>query len=100
MSLLLRNGGGAAAGVSHGRAGDLFCLWKYRNCSDQGTRGEIFYLCIAAKANENVRLVLVAEASIEAFTKDFSLQSEEERASSTAFCCNSCLAKGVKRLDP
>lgn len=84
-SLLLQSGGGAAAGVSC--AGDPFCLWKYRNYSDQGMCGEIFYhLCISAKAHGNVRFMLVAEASTEVFAKDFMLQSKEAHACFTDFC--------------
>ena len=96
VSFLLQNSGGAAAGVSRRRAGDFFCLWKYRNLSDQGTRGETFYLCISAEANEKVGFPLVAEASIEVFAKDFPLQSKEEHAYFTDFCCHSCLGQRRK----
>lgn len=89
VGLLLQNGGGAAAGVSCRCAGDLFFLWKHRSYSDPGTCGELFYLCISVKTNENVRFALVAEASTEVFTKDFSLQSKEEHACFTDFCCHS-----------
>ena len=96
MSFLFQNGGGAAAGVSHRRAGDFFRLRKYRNLSDQGMGGETFSLCISAKADEKVRFLLVAEASIEVFAKDFSLQSKEELAYFTDFYCYSCLGQRRK----
>lgn len=73
-----------------------FCLRKYRNLSDQGMGGETFYLCISAKADEKVRFLLVAEASIEVFVKDFSLQSKEELAYFTDFYCYSCLGQRRK----
>lgn len=46
--------GGIAAGVSGRHAEDFFCLWKYCNLSNQGTRGVTFYLCISAKVNEKI----------------------------------------------
>jgi len=100
VSSLLQNSGGAAAEVSRRRAGDLFCLWKYRDLSDQGMCGETFYLCISAKVSEKVRFPLVAEVSIEVFAKDFPLQSKEERACFTDFYWDNCLGQSVKRLDP
>lgn len=93
---LLQNGGGAGAGVSHGSAGNFFCLWKYYNLSDKGTCGETFYLCISAEVHEKVRFPVGAEASLEAFTKDFLLQSNEEHACFTDFCCLCCLGQRYK----
>lgn len=82
---LLQNGGGAGTGVSHGRAGNFFCLWKYHNLCDKGTCAETFCLCVSAKVHEKVRFPVGAEATIEAFTKDFLLQSNEENACFTDF---------------
>lgn len=82
---LLQNRGGAGAGVTHRSSGNFFCLWKYQNLYDKGMCGEIFYLCISAKAREKVRFPVGAEASIEVFTKDFFLQSNEEHAYFTDF---------------
>lgn len=93
---LLRNGGGAGAGVSHGSAGNFFWLWKYHNLSDKGMCGETFYLCISAKVHEEVRFPIGTEASIEAFSKDFFLQSNEEHACFTDFCHLCCLGQRCK----
>lgn len=96
VSLLLQNSDGAAAGVSHRHAGDFFRLWKSCNLSYQSMRAEAFYFCISAKVNEKLRFMLVAEASIEVFGKDSSLQAKEELAYFTDFCCHSCLRQRHK----
>lgn len=87
--------GGARAGVSHGSAGNFFCLWKYHNLSDKGTRGETS-LCLSAKVHEKVWFPVGAEAGVEAFTKDFLLQSNEEHACFTDFCSLCCLGQKCK----